>query len=57
MFDWIDNFIESLIDFQPSVNFMGYLLSLVPADYMIFAYVSIGLVFVVGIIWILCQIF
>lgn len=57
MFDWIDDFLNSLIDVGPTVDFLGYCLSLVPIDWMTFAYVSIALVIVIGVVWILCQIF
>lgn len=57
MFDWIDDFIHSLDDVAPSVDFMGYLMDMVPPDLMTYCYIAIALVLVVGVIWILCQIF
>lgn len=57
MFDWIDDFIHSLDDVAPSVDFMGYLMDMVPPDFMTYCYIAIALVLVVGVIWILCQIF
>ena len=57
MFDWIDDFFYSLDDVAPSVDFMGYLMDMVPPDLMTYCYIAIALVLVVGVIWILCQIF